>query len=126
MKLDTDDASVLVPASDREVKLFNAKRHEGPIAVRGEFNLDLNGTYTSPWNKRASQAFAGAFVESTNNYQCKDQTLIAKKFITHLRTIKSRYNDLHTGDAEDAEDEDADNDLPNNQATRVRTVGSAF
>lgn len=79
--------------------------------------------YTSPWNKRASQAFAGAFVGSTNNYRCKDQTVIAKKFITHLRTIKSRYNGLRTSDSKG---EDSDHDPPTNQASRLRTVGSAI
>lgn len=115
--LDTDDESVLIPAGTRDIKLFEAKKHEGPKAVRGSFHLDLNGTYSSAWNKQASRVFAAAFVAS-DRYQCKDMKLIEKKFVAHIRTIKAHYDDFYA----DEDDEDGNRNSINNQANRLRTV----
>ncbi len=57
LQLDTYDESILVPADSHDIKLFEARKHEGPIAVKSSFQLDLDGTYTSAWNKRAAVVF---------------------------------------------------------------------
>lgn len=106
---------MLVPADSHTIQLFKARKHEGPVASRGAFRLDLNGTYTSPWNKRAAVVFASAFVAS-NQFECKSNDLIEKKFINHIRTIRSHYLDFL------ADEDETAHDPLNTQANRLRTV----
>lgn len=93
LRLDEQDPPPLTSAAQRDVQLFAAKKHEGPKASRGAFLLDLEGSCSSPWNKRAGIVFARAFVSSDREYQCKDEKLVAEKFMVHLRTVKKHFED---------------------------------
>ncbi len=112
LRLDEEDPPLLIPASQRDLQLFDNKRHEGPKAIRGSFRLDLEGTFASQWNKRAGTVFAKAFV-SSGRFQCKDLKLIAEKFNVHLRTVKKKYD----GDSDEEE-----HDVLGAQANRLRSV----
>ncbi len=115
LELDTDDASVLIPVDISIIELFEARAHEGPIALRGSFQLDLNGACKSAWNKRSAKVFAAAFVLSFANVpQCMDEDLVAQKFNNYIPVIKRLYNDFHA--------DDFARDSLNTQATRLRTV----
>ncbi len=107
---------MLVPASQRDIQLFDNKKHDGPRAIRGLFRLDLEGTFASPWNKRAGVVFANAFV-SSGRFQCSDVNLIAEKFNVHLRTVKKKYND-------DSDEEE--HDVLGAQANRLRSVSAVI
>ncbi len=64
LRLDEEDPPLLAAAPQREVQLFAANKHDGPKATKGFFLLDLLGSCSSPWNKRAGVVFARAFVSS--------------------------------------------------------------
>ncbi len=113
LRLDEEDPPLLAAAPQREVQLFAANKHDGPKATKGFFLLDLLGSCSSPWNKRAGVVFARAFVSSGRDYKCKDEKLIAEKFNVHLRTIKKHFE-------EDSEVEE--HDSLGAQANRLRTV----
>lgn len=58
--------------------------------------LDLQGSYTSLWNRRSAEVFASEFVSSfSNTTQCTDEELIASKFVKSIRGIKWGYDKFH-------------------------------
>lgn len=115
LRLDEQDPPSLTSVPQRDVQLFAANKHEGPKANRGAFLLDLEGSCSSPWNKRAGIVFARAFVSSDREYQCKDEKSIAEKFSVHLRTLKKHFE----------EDSDAEERDPMGaRANRLRTVST--
>lgn len=113
--MDEQYPSPLASAPQRDVNLFAANKHEGPKANRGAFLLDLEGSCASPWNKRAGIVFARAFVSSDREYRCKDENLIAEKFMVHLRTVKKHFE-------ADSDVEERDRDPLGARANRQRTV----
>ncbi|KLO06060.1 hypothetical protein SCHPADRAFT_895763 [Schizopora paradoxa] len=87
---------VTEPVDPGTLALFEAGRHSGPSANaeddKGEFRLDLLGTYTSRWNKAAAAAFAKGFI-SCDDY-ARIQTTekeLRIKFSKHIRTIQKHY-----------------------------------
>ena len=84
-----------IAASDYDVRMFSAGKHDGPGAAQGKFAIDMSA-HKSKWNHRASEVFARSFVQLQSGYKEQEQE-VANKFLSHIRTIFVHFNDRVLG-----------------------------
>lgn len=94
MGRDSKRDAVPDPPTDDVLQMFQMGKHPGPVAVRGLLAVDLHHPYTSRWNKRTGDVVA-AYIVREGGYPDDEETrsLIAKKFVYHIRTIKAHFNE---------------------------------
>ena len=75
-------------ASPQQVMSWD--KSQGRCCTADSFSLDLRSTARSPWNSSATKVFVDEF-KSIEEYECKDDKLIAAAFSTHFRTLKRHW-----------------------------------
>lgn len=74
------------------------KDKHGPTKHDFELLLDTEGLpsdafkkgFSTPWNEHAADIFTKSFLKS-KEYECRDEELIKKQFLTHVIQLKDQY-----------------------------------
>lgn len=78
-------------ADEKAIQRFMKKVGPGPTIT--DFRVDLKGSRTSTWNRRAARVFRIDFL-STKWYSSLDAAAIEATFLTHLKALQLQYNKL--------------------------------
>ena len=87
-------------ASPAQVARFykTGRDKHGPTKRDFKLLLDTEGFasdafkkgFSTPWNERAADVFTKSFMKS-KEYECQDEELIKKQFLTHVIQLKAQY-----------------------------------
>jgi hypothetical protein len=80
-----------------EIEHWNSE-HE-PACTADNFQLDLNLTPRSKWNKSATQTFVDSFL-SAGIFEETDCEAVEQAFISHTRSLKQKYMHLRASQEE--------------------------
>lgn len=115
--LDLEESPIKVP-TPLQIQVFtkSRKQADGPDLDNLKLNL-ANKSVVNVWNKRAAAIFAQRFITEAE-FGCKDPKAISKAFMSHLKTLQTRYRKA-------LRDEEENADLEYEMDMRMRKVAKA-
>ena len=93
---------VLLPTKF-EVERFAVTKNPEHGPSLAEFKIEISEKFRTHWNKRLAAVFADDFVANNYGYTEQDRSKIVEVFLTHIKTLRSRFLHSLEGDVTQAQ-----------------------